>query len=272
MTVRGLLDWAARTLESDTPRLDAEVLLGHVLGRDRGWLFTWGDRPVGDPEVQAFHAAVARRMKREPVAYITGRREFHEVMLRVTPDVLIPRPETELLVEVALKRKPTTVLDLCTGSGAVAVAVARALRNCRVTATDISPAALEVARQNAVANDVADRVSLRHGDLWEAVKGRFDLILANPPYVSEKEHEALMVNVRDYEPRLALVAEEEGLAVIGRIAEGAGAHLEPSGALAVEIGANQGAVVRDLLERLGYRKVHGHSDLAGHPRVIEGEI
>ena len=273
MTIGSLLDWATRLLDRDgfsTPRLDAEVLLSHVLDRSRTWLLTWSDRTVPDRELQACHAAIQRRLAREPVAYITGTRQFYGLTFKVTQDVLIPRAETELLVDQALRwleprgNAPCRILDLCTGSGAIAVALAARLRSCRVVATDISEAALEVARFNAVEHGAEERIEFRHGDLWDAVdpSERFDLILSNPPYVSEDEFRDLQPNVRDYEPRGALVAADDGLDFIARIVARAPSHLLPEGALGVEMGHRHGERAppprprRPRARRLGVR-VHG---------------
>jgi len=279
MTVRALLDWATRLLEEAgfaTPRLDAEVILAALLGKTRAWLFTWTDERIPDEAVQAFHHAVQRRLLREPVHYIVGFREFYGLRLRVSPAVLIPRPETEILVTTALEwlgnAPGTRVLDLCTGSGAITLAVARNAPGATVVGTDLSQEALEVARQNSLDNALESRVEWRRGDLWDAVGAdeRFDLILANPPYVSENDFATLEPNVRDYEPRVALVAPGEGLAILRRIAEGAPAHLLPRGALGMEIGSGQGADVRALLEGRGYREIVLKQDLAGLDRVTWG--
>lgn len=276
-TVGALIDDTAAALAevSRTPRLDAEVLLAAALEKTRTWLLTWADKPVDEAAAARLAKWVERRRKREPVAYILGRKAFYDLDLRVTRDVLIPRPETEILVEEALRwlaaRPDARVLDLCTGSGAVAIALARHAPRARVTATDISPAALAVARENAVRNGV-NAITWREGDLYEAVRGeRFDLVVANPPYVSAQEYAALEPNVREYEPMGALLADERGLAVLRRLCEGAVEVRNPGGALGVEIGAAQGDAVKRLMQDNGFSAVRVVPDLAGHDRVVWGE-
>jgi release factor glutamine methyltransferase len=282
MNVGRALDWGTRMLAAGgltTPRLDAEVLLGFITGRDRTWLLTWIDRKVEADHLHQYHEAIMRRARREPVAYITGRREFYDMMLAVTPDVLIPRAETELLVSGAIewlgrhRRGQGRVLDVGTGSGAIALALAANVRGLEVVATDISEAALAVARQNAARHGIAN-VEFRRGDLFSALSTdeRFDLILSNPPYVAESEFASLEPNVRDYEPRLALVAPRHGLAVIERLCSGSPQHLRPHGCLGIEIGAGQAASVRSLLDLAGFAEVRIQQDFAGLDRVGWGEF
>lgn len=274
-TIAGLLDEATRRLGDvglRTPRLDAEVLLGDVLDRTRTQLMTWSDSPVDASHEVRFLALLERRLRREPVAYIVGRKSFYDMTLTVTPDVLIPRAETEILVAEAVRwlerRGPSRVLDLCTGSGAIALAVARHARH--VVGGDISAGALAVAKHNA---REAANVEWRQGDLFDVVaEGEwFDLLLANPPYVSEQEYDVLEPNVRDYEPRLALVADENGLGVLRRIIEGARRVLAPDGALGMEIGAAQGPAVAACLRNAGFKTVRVVPDLAGLDRVVWGQ-
>lgn len=281
MTIRGLLDWATRLLGEgtfSTPRLDAEVLLSHVLDRSRTWLLTWCDRIVPDRDLQEFYVAVQRRLRREPVAYITGRRQFYGLTLEVTPAVLIPRPETELLVEQALRwleplsDRPCRVLDLCTGSGAIAVVLAARLSKCRVVATDLSAEALAVAVRNGSEHGVTDRIEFRQGDLWDAVDPAetFHLIVSNPPYVSEEEYEDLEPNVRNHEPRLALVAPDHGMGLLSRIVAQAPRHLLPGAALGLEMGWRQGDGVEAEMRTHGFSRVERLPDLAGLERVAWG--
>lgn len=276
-TVRAVIDDAAAALAtvSRSPRLDAEVLLAEALGKSRTWLLTWPDKVVDEAAATCMANLVKRRQSREPVAYILGRKAFYDLDLRVTRDVLIPRPETEILVEEALRwlahRPDARVLDLCTGSGAIAVALARHAPCARVTATDISPAALRVARENAERNGVRG-IAWQVGDLYDAVRGKhFDLVVANPPYVSAQEYAVLEPNVREYEPVGALLADERGLAVLRRLCEGAAEVLSPAGALGVEIGAGQGDAVKRLMQDNGFSAARVVPDLAGHDRVVWGE-
>jgi release factor glutamine methyltransferase len=257
------------------------VLLAETLGRSRTWLLTWPDARVEAAAEALFLERVSRRERREPVAYIVGHRAFYDLDLEVTPDVLIPRPETETLVSVALewlrsrddaghaRGGAARVLDIGTGSGAIALAVARHAPWARVVATDVSAAALAVAARNAVRNRI-DRVEFVLGDLFEGVSGSFDLVVSNPPYVSTQEYPRLEPNVRDYEPRLALHAEEEGLAVLARICREAPTRLKPGGAVGVEIGAAQGGAVAALMRGSGIQNVRIVADLAGHDRVVWG--
>ena len=252
-------------------RLDAEVLLAHVLGRSRTHLHAWPEAPVAADKAAAFRALVARRAGGEPIAHLTGAREFWSLSFEITRDTLIPRPETERLVEVALERIPANadfaVADLGTGSGAIAAAVASERRACRVVATDISAAALEVAARN-MKRLALENVSLRHGDWCAALGGdRFALIVSNPPYVARDDAHLARGDVR-FEPRAALVAGAGGLDAIRRIAAQALAHLEPAGVLVLEHGYDQAPAVRAILERHGYRDVKTYRDLGAHERVV----
>ena len=246
-TVGRLLQWTTDYLKgrgSETPRLDAEVLLAEALGCRRIELYTtYGDVP-GDDRRTAFRELVRRRAEGMPVAYLVGRREFYSLSFRVKPGVLIPRPETELLVvtllDLAKARAadhPPTIADVGTGSGILAVSLAKSLPTARVTAIDASPAALAVAAENLAEHGVADRVELVQSDLFAAVarERQFDFIVSNPPYVSEAEFVKLARDVRDYEPREALVAGPRGTEVIERLLPQAAERLTPHGHLLVEI-------------------------------------
>ncbi|MDX1431865.1 MAG: peptide chain release factor N(5)-glutamine methyltransferase [Gammaproteobacteria bacterium] len=252
-------------------RLDAEVLLAHVLQRSRTHLHAWPEAPVASDKARAYRALVARRAGGEPIAHLTGAREFWSLTLEITRDTLIPRPETERLVEVALEHiapdADFAVADLGTGSGAVAAAIASERRACRVVATDISSAALAVAARN-LERLALGNVALRHGDWCTALGGdRFAVIVSNPPYVARDDVHLARGDVR-FEPREALVAGAGGLDAIRRIAAQARAHLEPGGVLALEHGYDQGSAVRAILARHGYRDVESYRDYAGHERVV----
>ncbi|WP_025322703.1 peptide chain release factor N(5)-glutamine methyltransferase [Deferrisoma camini] len=252
------------------PRLDAEVLLAHVLGVPRIRLYTEFDKPLEEAEVAAYREAVRRRARREPVAYITGEREFWSLRFRVAPGVLVPRPETELLVEAALEGTADTgrVLDLGTGSGCVVVAFLRERPGWTGVGVDASAEALEVARENAGSLGVADRLELRQGDLFGPVGGeRFDRIVSNPPYVPTAELETLEPEVNRFEPRGALDGGPDGLAVIRRIAAAAAGFLAPGGRLVLEFGRGQERAVAAILEEAGFSQVEIRDDLAGIPRV-----
>src|SRR5690606_32099755 len=260
-----------------THRLDAEVLLAHILNLERIQLYIQHDRPLTTAEVDAYRRAVARRAHREPVAYITGKREFFSIELLVDRRCLIPRPETEILVETALEEirqrfpeKPEIkVADIGTGSGAIAISVAKHEPRARVTAVDIDRDALDVAVANVRRTGVADRVTLKVGELLTPLGGElYDAILSNPPYISEEEWRHLAPDVRDYEPRRALVGGEDGLAVIRQLIQEAKRNLAPGGFLALEIGASQGDQVVALAQASGYAKTRLVQDLAGLDRVV----
>jgi len=252
---------------------DAALLLAHVLGRSRGWLYAHGDAPVPAPDLARFEQLVARRAAGEPVAYLLGTRGFWRFDLAVTPDTLIPRPETELLVELALARIPAQsaaqLADLGTGSGAIALAIASERPQARVVAVDISGDALEVARGNAAALGL-DNVEFRRGDWLSPLAGeRFDLIASNPPYIAEGDAHLAQGDLR-FEPRGALASGADGLDAIRIIAAAAPAHLRDGGWLLVEHGWEQGAAVRTLFEAAGLVDVATEPDLEQRDRVTLG--
>lgn len=274
-TIRTILNEAAAQLARvATGRRDAELLLLRALGRNRAWLLTHADEVISEPQCAEFEEWVRRRARHEPVQYIVGEQEFYGLAMRVSTDVLIPRPETELLVEATLERVPheaaVEIADVGTGSGAIAVALAHALPLARVTALDISLAALNVARSNAERHRVADRVRFLESDLLSAVRGQqFFAVVANPPYVPEGE--ALEPQVRDYEPHTALFAGPTGLDVYRRLIPQAWEALAPGGWLLMEMGHGQ----RDSLAELflpgsdshRWHEVSFVADLQGIPRV-----
>ena len=249
-----------------TPRLDAEVLLAAATGRSRARLVTGSEEGVPAVDGRRFAEMVRRRLRREPVAYILGRKGFRKIELAVDRRVLIPRPETELLVELALETGAQRVLDMGTGSGAIALAVADEASACELIATDTSAAALAVARANAKRLRLADRVEFVEAMLPPDVDG-LDLIVANLPYVAEPEWGGLEPEVTRWEPREALLAGPDGLDVI-RAAIPAAAAVAPS--LALEVGAGQAPAVSELLFEAGFAKVETRPDLAGVSRVVWG--
>jgi release factor glutamine methyltransferase len=257
-------------------RLDAELLLAEVLATDRVGVYLRFDRPLGRGEVDAYRALIKRRGDGDPVAHLTGRREFWSRSLVVTPDVLVPRPETELVVErglacIDVADRALRILDLGTGSGAIAIALASELPNAAITAVDVSPAAAAVAERNAVAHGVEARVRVLVSD-WTAAlapEDRFDLVVSNPPYIPSADLPSLPAEVRR-EPMLALDGGEDGLAAYRRIVEEAARVLEPDGTLVCEIGVGQAAAVADLFVAAGFADVGCFADLAGIERVIEG--
>jgi release factor glutamine methyltransferase len=271
VTVGAMLRAAGARLAavSQTPRLDAELLLAETLGWRRERLLLDRDTLIDENAARRFEALLARRGEHEPVAYLLGRQGFRHLTLAVDPRVLIPRPETELLVETALDlAEGATVLDVGTGSGAVALALKHERPDLRITATDVSGAAVEVARANAASLDLD--VSFRVADLLSGVRGPPDAVLANLPYVPDET--ALMADVEAYEPVSALRGGTDGLAVIRRLLVdiGSRAPAERPGRLGLEIGSDQGAAVAALVTAAGYRDVAVRRDLAGLDRVVVG--
>lgn len=256
--------------ESD---LDARLLAQHVLGWTTERFLTDARAPAPEGFTPRYDALVARRVTREPLAYIVGVREFWGLELEVTPDVLIPRPATELIVEAVQERfpdrsVPLSVADVCTGCGCVAVAIAHERQTTSVRATDISRPALEVARRNAVRHGVGDRVTFTHGDLLEGVTGTFDAIVANPPYVIEHAGPALQPEVRDHEPPVALFGGVDGLTLVTRLVAGAPGRLRSGGYLIFEFGLGQEVDVEGLLERSPELRIVGlRRDLQGIART-----
>jgi len=258
--------------------LDAQVLLAHLLGKDRAWLVAHGDDALSRERVDAFLVLARRRRDGEPVAYLTGTREFWGLALQVSPAVLIPRPETETLVELALARLPkdrdVRVLDLGTGSGAIALAIAHERPRAMILATDVSADALEVARENARRLGIGN-VEFAPSDWYDGVAaawqgGAFDLIASNPPYVAAGDPHLGEGDVR-FEPARALTPGGDGTAAIMRIVAGARERLAPGGSLVVEHGVDQADVVRALFAAAGFAAIVAVRDLAGIPRVVAGQ-
>ncbi|MCB9708282.1 MAG: peptide chain release factor N(5)-glutamine methyltransferase [Myxococcales bacterium] len=268
-------DFASKGLPD--ARLDAELIVAHVLGIDRLRLYMDMDRPLQQEELDGIRELVRRRRTFEPVAYLRGIKEFFGRDFVVNHAVLIPRPETELLVERALAllnaEKPSEMLDLCTGSGAIAVTLAAERAALQVTATDISVQALGVAQENAARLGVSERVRFVEGDLFSAVPVKpFTLLTANPPYIAEEKWDELSPDVALHEPRLALAGGGDGLAIAGRIIVGAGPYLAPKGLLLMEMGQHQSEeLVRLANQQSWVERAHVHPDLRGIPRLLELE-
>lgn len=278
-TVGRVLAWATADFRSrgiESARLDAELLLGQALGLDRIRLILEHQRPLAPGELSRYRALIKRRRSAEPIAYIRGEREFYGLPIRVDARVLIPRPDSETLVEVALERTRAwsmfgNALDLCTGSGCVAIAFAHARRTWRVTGVDASPGALDVARDNALRLGLVPGLRFVQGDLFAPLENeRFELIMANPPYIPDAEMAELDAGIRDFEPRLALAGGADGLDVIRRLVEQAPRHLSPGGVLALEVGHDQAGRVSELFERAGLGSLERHRDYGGHERVVSG--
>jgi release factor glutamine methyltransferase len=281
-TVAEILRSATRSLEghSDSPRLDAELLLGNTLRLSRSGLIAHGNEPVAGDCQKAYAGLIGQRQRGVPIAYLTGIQEFWSLSLRVTPAVLVPRPETELIVELALQLLPEqqartspgparSILDLGTGSGAIALAIASERPRARITGIDVSPSALEVAIQNA--RDLGlSNLDWRLGSWFDPVPGeRFDLIVANPPYVAAADPALEKLRA---EPALALSVGPTGLEALSAIAGAAAPHLRDQGWLILEHGSNQAPDVAQLLRRHGFTEVRSHFDLSGKPRATLGTV
>ncbi|MEZ4257032.1 MAG: peptide chain release factor N(5)-glutamine methyltransferase [Polyangiales bacterium] len=279
LTVRRMLEWMADDFRGrglDSPRLDAELLVSDTLGVDRVRLYMDLDRPLVPDELTAIRGRVARRRAREPVAYILGRRDFFGRTFHVAKGVLVPRPDSETLVERALALlepdASTTVVDLCTGSGILGLTLLAERPHLHAILTDVDETALAVARQNAERLGVAARATFVHGDLFDAIPGeaRFELIVTNPPYIASDVIDSLDEEVRLHEPRLALDGGADGLRFIHRILGAAPAFLSTGGVLLMETGEDQEFSVRRMAQEQNvWGTVEFHKDLGGRPRVAE---
>ena len=262
----------AAGIPADDAALDAEVLARHALGWDRGTLLAHGREPAPADFAPAFDALVARRINREPVAQIVGRREFWGRDFKVTTDVLVPRPETELIVEEALafaeEHEYRTVVDVGTGSGCIAISLACELPDIRVLAVDISDAALALAQRNAELHAVADRVTFQRADVLDGVDGPFDLVLSNPPYLAASEAPLLQPEVARFEPYGALFGGGDGLDVIRRLLHDTPRALAPGGRLILECGMGQDRAVADAAVAEGWKVLRIRDDLQGIPRTL----
>ena len=277
-TIGRLLDWTTKFLGqkgSESPRLDTEVLLAHALGCKRIDLYTRHTEEAPEQARQKFRELVRQRVEGCPVAYLVGRKEFFSLEFEVNRAVLIPRPDTECVVDECLRLAKGVaeprILDIGTGSGCLAVAVARHHKTAKVTAVDISPEALAVASSNAGRNRIGERIRFLQGDLYGPLPSgeRFDFILSNPPYIPRDDLDKLPAGVRDYEPRLALDGGPDGFAVFDRLVAEAPAWLNPGGYLLIEIGSPQEAPARERIGRnSGYELAKTVLDGSGHPRVL----
>lgn len=272
-TVGRVLTWTADFFQQkgmDSPRLDAELLLAHVLQKKRIELYTGFDQPLKDAELTNYRELVKRRARAEPVAYLLGSQGFHDIELKVDKRVLIPRPETELLTELAVKQtKPNgVILDVGTGSGAILLSVLNARPDLRGVATDLSQDALDVARENASRLGLMDRIEWRLGESLAPVQGmRFDAIVSNPPYVATTD--PLPADVVDHEPHMALFAENQGLKILLALMAGARGLLTEGGFVAVEHGKGQSDAVAEAATAGGFSVVKRHLDHAEIERVVE---
>ena len=280
MTLRELVSQSEARLRagahSDRSRLDAETLLLYVLGQNRAWLLSHWDDEVGPVTQARYEDAIHSRMQGEPIQYITGHAEFFGLPFHVTPAVLIPRPETEHLVEeilrLAAQWPSPSIADIGTGSGAIAVALAHTLPTAKIIATDLSSAALNIAQQNARSNHVQDRIDFHQGDLLAPLAGQqFEIIASNPPYIPQTDHDSLSVEVREHEPHSALFAGPDGLEIYRRLIPQARQFLAPNGWLVLEIGYNQQPAIEALLQATNYRDIHFIPDYQGIPRVASAQ-
>lgn len=274
-SIQSLLDRAVTLLSgvSESARLDAEVLLRYCLGKPRSFLRAWPERQLSSAQTSQFWDLLEQRRQGQPIAYLTGEREFWSRTFHVNPDVLIPRPDSELLIELSLSLVPEgqacKIIDLGTGSGILAITLAAERPLAEVMATDNSAAALKIARQNAEQLGVGN-VRFLASHWFDAVAdSNFDLVISNPPYIAEDDPHLRQGDVR-FEPVTALVSEEMGLKDIRLLAEQAGNHLKPNGRLLMEHGYDQPDQVQTILKQLHYRQVATHSDLSGNPRVTSG--
>jgi release factor glutamine methyltransferase len=274
-SIKSVLTEASSTLKliSDSALLDAEILLCQVLNQPRSHLRAWPDKPLQPEQLIAFQALLTQRQQGTPIAYITGNREFWSRDFLVSPDVLIPRPDTELLIELSLQLLPTTepveIIDLGTGSGIIAITLATELPRAQVSATDLSLAALQIARLNADKHHVCN-IDFYHSNWFiDIPETKFNLIISNPPYIAEDDTHLQQGDVR-FEPQTALTAPEQGLADIKIIADSARSHLKSGGHLLIEHGYNQQQQVQNLFRTMHYDKVQTYKDLSGQPRVTYG--
>jgi len=283
-TIGRLLNWTAdhfRDRGFDSARLEAEMLLAHCRGCQRIMLYTAFDEVADEPLRQKFRELVRRRIAGQPVAYLVGGREFYSLEFEVGPDVLIPRPETETVVVALLdhareqgrEKEPLAIADVGTGSGVLAVCAAKQLPAAKVTAIDISSAALDIARRNAERHRVADRVKLVEGDLFSGCppEARFDFIVSNPPYITTQELEKLDETVRDFEPRLALDGGPEGTQVVERLIAEAAERLKPGGLLLMEVSPTIATRCESLVDASPLERLETLPDMADHPRVVQAQ-
>ncbi len=277
-TVLKVLKWTTEHFQEkgmENPRLEAEVLLAHLLGVDRVGLYLNYDKPLKEEERKAYREMIQRRTAREPVAYILGYKEFWSLRFKVGPECLIPRPETEHLVEETLRLAaqehlslPLRILEIGTGCGAMAVALAKELKEAHIVATDISPHALSLAKENAQAHGVGERIKFVQGDLFPPGEAPFCLIISNPPYIITEDLFQLAPEVKDYEPLDALDGGGNGLRFFREIAQGSSGYLIKGGWLLLEMGEGQAPKVTNILEEVGFTHIELVPDYAGVKRVI----
>lgn len=276
-TIERILTWTTdffRQKGFESPKLEAELLLAHVLNANRVKLYMQWDRPLAPSELEAYRAVIKRRALKEPVAYITGSRGFWNIDLKCDKRALIPRGDTETLIERALdllpKESQATIVDVGTGTGAIGLTLATERKSTRVTLTDISPDALALAGENTTALGMAERVSLVHSDVLQALPGPFDMVVSNPPYIATHETDVMGEDVLKFEPHLALFAGKDGFDVIRRLVKESFMKLSGGGTLLFEIGFRQAEAAAALTRDAGFEDVRVLKDLGGHDRVVFG--
>lgn len=274
--IQALLSLAVESLRpvSDTALLEAEILLSKILAKDRAYLRAWPEKELTTGQIESYNALVLERQQGKPLAYIIGSREFWSKEFLVSPAVLIPRPDTELLIELSLKlipkNLPCNIIDLGTGSGVIAITLAVERPNAQIFACDLSLEALEIAKINAVKHKV-ETIQFYHSHWFDNISdGKFSLIVSNPPYLAEGDDHLSQGDLR-FEPQIALVADQDGLSDIRLIAKTARNRLENGGNLVMEHGYDQSKAVQNIFHQFGYQDIRTHTDLAGHPRVTSGQ-
>jgi len=273
MTLRETVKLAANLLKNakiENPRLEAEILTAHFLKKDRLYLITHDDEEISEKDAEAFKRLAKRRAGGEPTAYILGYKEFYGRKFYVNGDVLIPRPETEMLIELIKGEDNAKILDLCAGSGCIGLTLALECKNAKVTLSDISPKAVEIIKKNA--ENLGVEVNIVESDLFSGIEGKFDIIVSNPPYIRSKTIETLETAVKDYEPRLALDGGEDGLKFYKKIIPCSKKHLSENGRIFFEMGFDEGEAIKSLLMSNTFSDVKIYKDLATLDRVISAKL
>jgi len=250
----------------ENPQLNAELIISHVLDMNKANLYLNSKDILDNEKSDIIEQFIIRRTKHEPLQYILGETEFYGCKIKVNPDVLIPRPETELLVEKLVQENVNSILEIGTGSGAIAIALAKQMKNVQIEATDISEKALNTARQNGELNNVS--INFIQSDIFENIKNKYDIIVSNPPYISKKEYDNLAPEIKDYEPEISLLAKEEGLFYYKKIFENAKDYLTEKGKIYFEIGYNQAEKIKEIAKENGFDEINVFKDLNGFDRIV----
>ncbi len=268
-TISEILNKSIKLLKKyniENPKIDAELIISHVLDLNKTNLYL-NSKDISDNEKSdIIEQLIIRRTKHEPLQYILGETEFYGCKIKVNPDVLIPRPETELLVEKVLKEDFNSMLEIGTGSGAISIALSKQMKNIKIKATDISKKALNTARQNAELNNVS--IDFIQSDIFENIKVKYDIIVSNPPYISKKEYNKLAPEIKDYEPEISLLAEEEGLSYYKKILANAKDYLTDKGKIYFEIGYDQAEKIKEIAKKNGFNEINVFKDLNSFDRIV----